>query len=190
MAVTNDNYRYSKRNLVRTEGFDQKLNRSFNQRPMVSLSLTSMFRILNDVSRTEQPSKHSRKFRTKVGGAYFCHAPAHMTAYQGSQHVIGPSVNINTLVKPDWRRVRIFRTGILFMLNATSSANADFVQPKKLIQNRRSTYWKVERLVERQETDETVSVWPQCVSSHVIACVYVFLTNSVEISTGFFLPFI
>ena len=49
MAAPNDNYRYSKRNLV-------GVNRSFNHRPMVSLSLTSMFRILNDVSRTEQPS--------------------------------------------------------------------------------------------------------------------------------------
>ena len=63
------------------------------------------------------------------------------------------------------------------MLNATSSADADFVQPIKLIQNRRSTYWKVERLVERRETDETVSVWPQCLSSHVITCVYIFLTE-------------
>ena len=56
MAVTNDNHRYSKRNLLRTKGFDQKLNRRLNHRPMVSLSLTSMFRIPNDVSRTEQPS--------------------------------------------------------------------------------------------------------------------------------------
>ena len=56
MAAPNDNYRYSERNLVRTEGFDQKLNRSLNHRPMVSPSLTSMLRIPHDVSRTEQPS--------------------------------------------------------------------------------------------------------------------------------------
>ena len=51
MAAPNDNYWYSERNLVRTEGFDQKLNR-----PMVSPSLTSMLGIPNDVSRIEQPS--------------------------------------------------------------------------------------------------------------------------------------
>ena len=56
MAAPNDNYRYSERNLVRTEGFDQKLNRSLNHRPMVSSSLISMLRIPNDVSRTEQLS--------------------------------------------------------------------------------------------------------------------------------------
>ena len=27
-------------------------------------------------------SSHSQKFRTKVGGVYFCYAPAHMSACQ------------------------------------------------------------------------------------------------------------
>ena len=63
------------------------------------------------------------------------------------------------------------------MLNAFSSADAAVVQPKKLIKYRRSTHWYVERVVERREKDETVSIWPWCLSSHVIACVYVFLTE-------------
>ena len=50
--------------------------------------------------------------------------------------------------------------GYVLMLNAISSADADVVQPKKLILYRVSTYWEVERIVERRETDETVSVWP------------------------------
>ena len=52
---------------------------------------------------------HSQKFRTKVGGAYFCYAPAHMIAFQESWRVNGSSVKVNALVKPKWRR---FRKGI------------------------------------------------------------------------------
>ena len=51
MAAPNDHHRYSERNLVRTEGFDKKLNRS-----LTNPSLTLMDRIPNDVRWTEQPS--------------------------------------------------------------------------------------------------------------------------------------
>ena len=56
MAAQNDSYRFSTRNLVRTEGFDKKLNRSFNHRHIVSSTVTFMDRIPNDVRRTGQPS--------------------------------------------------------------------------------------------------------------------------------------
>ena len=56
MAAQNDNHRYSKRNLVRTESFDKKLNRGANHRLIVSPILTSMDLIQNDGRRTGQPS--------------------------------------------------------------------------------------------------------------------------------------
>ena len=56
VAAQNDSYRYSTRNLVRTEGFDKKLNRSFNHRLIVSSIVTFMDRIPNVVRRTRLPS--------------------------------------------------------------------------------------------------------------------------------------
>ena len=56
MAAQNDSYRFSTRNSVRTEGFDKKLNRSFNHRHIVSSTVTFKDRIPNDVRRTGQPS--------------------------------------------------------------------------------------------------------------------------------------
>ena len=56
MVAQNDNNQYSTRNLVRTEGFDKKLSRSFNHGHIVSSTLTFMDRTSNDVRRTEQPS--------------------------------------------------------------------------------------------------------------------------------------
>ena len=49
--------------------------------------------------------------------------------------------------------------GYLFELNANSSADADFVWRKKIIKYTRSTFWEVERLVERRERNKAVSVW-------------------------------
>ena len=49
--------------------------------------------------------------------------------------------------------------GYLSELNANSSADADFVLPKKIIKYTRSTHWEVERLVERRERNGAVSVW-------------------------------
>ena len=56
MAAQNDNHRYSKRNLVRTESFDENLNRGVNHRHIVSSSLTFRDRIPNDVRCTGKPS--------------------------------------------------------------------------------------------------------------------------------------
>ena len=52
MAAQNDNHRYSKRNLVRTESFDKNLNRGVNRRHIVSSTLTFRDRIPNDVRCT------------------------------------------------------------------------------------------------------------------------------------------
>ena len=56
MAAQNDNHRYSKRNLVRTESFDKNLNRGVNRRHIVSSTLTFRDRIPNDVRCTGKPS--------------------------------------------------------------------------------------------------------------------------------------
>ena len=66
--------------------------------------------------------------------------------------------------------------GYFSVLNVVSSADAEFVEPKKRNKNRdrRSSYWDVERLVERRERKGTVSTFgcTACLGTCMLEMIY------------------